>query len=167
MGLRESSAYPISPEVAALRSDIKNLSGSLAFVESQQDSFGSGPTTNPSSGWDSKRVGANLPLSSIEAARLAFSEVAAACGLSTALWFDAQGGGAREAFRQAMHSVLIPLAALASSELTAKLGAVQIDFTALGAGDVTSRARALQSMVKAGMDLEKAMSLSGLMVSDE
>ena len=44
---------------------------------------------------------------------------------------------------------------------------MQIDFTALGAGDTVSRARALKSMVGAGMDLTKAMALSGLMIADD
>ena len=157
-----------SPEVAALRSDIKNHSGSLAFVESMSDQFGSGPQSNPTSGWDVKRVGANLPLSSIEAAKLAFKEVLAACGLSVALFNSSSDSGAREAFRQGLHALIIPLGRLVSSELTAKLGAdVEIDFAALGAGDIVSRARALKSMIGAGVDLEKALALSGLLLADD
>ena len=157
-----------SPEVAALRSDIKGLSGSLAFVESMSDSFGTGPQSNATSGWDVKRVGADIPSGSIEAAKLAFGEVLAACGLSVALFDSSSDSGAREAFRQALHSVLVPLGRLVSSELTAKLGAdVQLDFTALGAGDISGRARALQSMVKAGVDISRAMALSGLMIADD
>ena len=79
------------PAISSLKNDIRGLSGSLAFVESQQDSYGTGPTTNPTSGWDVKRVGADIPSGSIEAAKLAFEEVVAACGLSPSLWFDAQG----------------------------------------------------------------------------
>ena len=66
-----------SDTIDALKADIKGLSGSLAFVESQADSFGTGPQSNPTSGWDSKRIGATIPSGSIEAARLAFAEVAA------------------------------------------------------------------------------------------
>ena len=156
------------PAIDALKSDIKGLNGGLAFVESQADSFGSGPQSNPTSGWDSKRVGASIPAASIEAAKLAFGEVVAACGLSVALWDDSQGTGKREAYRQSLHSTIAPLGRIAAAELTAKLETdVQLDWTELRAGDVAGRARAMASMVKAGMDLAKAMALSGLMVSDE
>ena len=156
------------PEIDLLKGDIKALGGGLAFVESQADQFGSGPTTNPSSGWQLRRLGADIPSGSIEAARLAFSEVVAACGLSVALWDDSTGTGRREGYRQALHSVIAPLGRIAAAELTAKLEtAVEMDWRELRAGDISGRARALQSMVGAGMDLAKAMSLSGLMVSDE
>ena len=156
------------PEIDLLKGDIKALGGGLAFVESQADQFGSGPTTNPSSGLQLRRLGADIPSGSIEAARLAFSEVVAACGLSVALWDDSTGTGRREGYRQALHSVIAPLGRIAAAELTAKLEtAVEMDWRELRAGDISGRARALQSMVGAGMDLAKAMSLSGLMVSDE
>ena len=156
------------PEIDLLKGDIKALGGGLAFVESQADQFGSGPTTNPSSGWQSRRLGADIPSGSIEAAKLAFAEVVAACGLSVALWDDSTGTGRREGYRQALHSTVAPLGRIVSAELTAKLETdVRLDWTELRAGDITGRARALQSMVGAGMDLAKAMALSGLMVSDE
>ena len=156
------------PAIDSLKSDIRHLAGGLAFVESMSDQFGSGPTSTPSSGWDSKRVGAAIPAASIEAARLAFEEVVASCGLSPSLWFDAQGTGKRESYRQALHSVIAPLGRIVAAELTAKLETdVQLDWTELRAGDISGRARAMASMVKAGMDLTKAMALSGLMVSDE
>ena len=133
------------------------------------DSFGSGPQSNPTSGWDSKarrRVG--IPAASIEAAKLAFGEVVAACGLSVALWDDSQGTGKREAYRQAIHTVVAALGRIVSAEMTSKMGSdIRLDWTELRAGDISGRAKALQSMVGAGMDLTKAMALSGLMVSDE
>ena len=137
-------------------------------MESQSDSFGSGPVGSATSGWDAKRIGANIPAGSIEVAKLAFMEVVAACGLSEALWNDSEGTAKRESYRQALHSVIAPLGRLASAELTTKLGAdVDLDWSELRAGDIAGRARALRSMVGAGMDLTKAMALSGLMVSDE
>ena len=156
------------PSVASLKADIRGLGGGLAFVEAMSDQFGSGPTNNPSQGWTTQRIGSTLPTSSIEAAKLAFAEVTAACGLSVALWGDGEGTASREAFRQALHSVLVPLGRLVSSELTAKLETdVQIDWTALGAGDISGRARAFQSLVGGGMEISKAASLSGLMTTDD
>ena len=157
-----------SPEIVALQNDIRGLNGGLAFVESMADQFGSGPISNPSSGWDSVRLGAAIPAASIEAAKLAFAEVVAACGLSVALWDDSQGTGKREAYRQAIHTVVAALGRIVSAEMTSKMGSdIRLDWTELRAGDISGRSRALQSMVGAGMDLTKAMALSGLMVSDE
>ncbi len=155
--------------IDALKVDIKNLKGGLAFVEGMADSFGSGPVGSATAGWDTKRIGATLPTASIEAAQLAFAEVIAACGLSVALWRDnSQGTAKREAYRQALHSVIAPLGSLVSAELTAKLGTdVRLDWRELRAGDITGRARALMSMVGAGMALADAMALSGLMIADD
>ena len=157
-----------SPEIDALKSDIRGLGGGLAFVEAMADQFGSGPTTNPSQGWTTQRIGAAIPESTIVAAKMAFAEVCSACGLSVALWDTSPGTASREAFRQALHSVLIPLGRLVSSELTAKMESdIDLEWTATGAGDISGRARALQSMITAGVDLEKAMALSGLMIADD
>ena len=55
-----------------------------------------------------------------------------------------------------------------AAELTAKLETdVRLDWSELRAGDIAGRARALRSMIESGIDLTKAMSLSGLMISDE
>ena len=70
------------PAILSLKADLRGLKGQLAFVESMADSFGTGPQNNAASGWESKRVGADIPVASIQAAKLAFSEVIAACGLS-------------------------------------------------------------------------------------
>ena len=156
------------PVITSLKADIRGLKGHLAFVESQADQFGSGPQNNAASGWDSKRVGAKVPDSSIRAAELAFGEVISACGLSVALWDDSPGTAKRESYRQALHSVIAPLGRIAAAELSAKLEtSVRFDWAELRAGDVAGRSRALQSMVGAGMDLAKAMALSGLMIPDE
>ena len=85
-----------SEQILALKADLRALRGHLAFVESQSDSFGTGPTNSASSGWDSKRIGAKVPDSSIRAAELAFSEVLAAVGLSVALFDGSPGTAKRE-----------------------------------------------------------------------
>ena len=154
--------------ILALKGDVRTLKGGLAFVEGMADSYGTGPVGSAGSGWDTKRLGATIPNGSIEAARLAFSEVLAACGLSVALFDSSSDSGAREAFRFAMHSLLIPLGRLVSSELTMKFEReINLDWSVVGAGDISGRARAFQSMVGGGMDISKAAALSGLMISDD
>ena len=157
-----------SEQISALKADLRALRGHLAFVESQSDSFGTGPTNSASSGWDSKRIGAKVPDSSIRAAQLAFSEVLAAVGLSVALFDGSQGTAKRESYRQALHSTIAPLGRIAAAELSAKLEtSVRFDWAELRAGDISGRARAAKAMVESGMDLAKAMALSGLMITEE
>ena len=61
-----------------------------------------------------------------------------------------------------------PLGKLIGPQLDRALGVdgISFDWTDLGAGDISGRARALQGMINAGIDLDRAMALSGLMVSD-
>ena len=91
-----------------------------------------------------------------------------ACGLSADLFLPGDGSGKRESYRQALFSVLLPLRRLVAAELSYKLGVdVRFDWAEMKATDIASRARALQSLVGSGMPLEKAMAISGLMVSDD
>ena len=130
-----------SEQILALKADLRALRGHLAFVESQSDSFGTGPTNSASSGWDSKRIGAKVPDSSIRAAELAFSEVLAAVGLSVALFDGSQGTAKREAYRQCCTSVAIaPLGRIAAAELSAKLEtSVGFDWRELRAVEISGQ----------------------------
>ena len=54
------------------------------------------------------------------------------------------------------------------SELKAKLeDSVTLSWQELRASDLSGRARAFQSMVGGGIDVEKAISIAGLMVEDD
>ena len=77
----------------------------------------------------------------------------------------AEGTAQREGFRRFMNLTLLPLGKILEAELSDKLDAdVKLSFDSLMASDLTGKARAFGSMVKAGLDLEKAAALSGLMV---
>ena len=94
-------------------------------------------------------------------------KIVAACGLSTSLWFDADGASKRESYRQSLHATLAPLGRLVSSQLTEKFETdVQLEWGELKAGDIASSARAFRTMVEAGLSLSEAAALSGLMVAE-
>ena len=77
----------------------------------------------------------------------------------------AEGTGQREGFRRFLNLTLMPLGAIVASELSEKLDVpVGLNWDRLQASDLSGKARAFSSMVKAGLDLEKAASLAGLMV---
>ena len=74
-----------------------------------------------------------------------------------------QAASVREAWRLALFGVLSPLGRLVEADLRAKLGGeVSLSWQELRASDLSGRARAFQSMVGAGMEVERAAGLAGL-----
>ena len=72
------------------------------------------------------------------------------------------GAGARESFRQVLHSLIKPLGELVVQEIREKLDpAAHIDFAALRAGDITGSARAFGSLVTAGLTPQSAAAIVG------
>ena len=156
------------PTVAALKADLRTLSGKLAFVESTQTMHAGAAGNAPRGDWDTKRIGANPPAGEIALMGRAFVEVASACGCPAVLFAESGDGTARrESFRQFMHSTLEPIARLIALELSEKFEApIVLNLDRLFAADLAGRARAFQSMVGAGMDTGKAAGLAGLMEAD-
>ena len=74
-------------------------------------------------------------------------------------------GDRRESWRQFLHSTIQPVSELIVDELRIKLDTPELrfDFSELMASDLAGRARALGSMVQAGIKLGKAPALSGLL----
>ena len=154
------------PTVDALRATIRKASGQILLVEAAHRVASGGP--GPQREWQLNRMGAAPPDALVELHSKASLEIYAACGLNPALFTSEGDTASREGYRQALHSVLAPLGRLVAAELSDKLEAdVRLDWQELRAGDIAGRARAFQSMVGAGMDVAKAASLSGLMVSDD
>ena len=76
-----------------------------------------------------------------------------------------KGPGKEKGSGRFLNLTLMPLGAIVASELSEKLDVpVELNFDRLMASDLSGKARAFGSMVKAGLDLEKSASLSGLMV---
>ena len=89
-------------------------------------------------------------------------------GLSVALWDGSDGTSKREALRQAVTTAYLPLGRLISTELSAKLGVdISLSFTDLWGHDAVGRSQALKNMIVAGVPLEKALGLSGIMGLEE
>ena len=113
--------------------------------------------------WDVIRVGSNPPQTVLDATRFATEEILSACGIPLALNVQAQGSVLREAWRIFLFGTIAPLGRIVQTELSAKIGETGISWDELKASDLAGRARAFQSMVGGGMDVNKAASLSGLM----
>ena len=154
--------------LASLKTDIAALDGSASLVETVASSWGEGRGAAPSQDWAQKRIGASPP-DVLEALRTSSgASVLAACGVPPGLADPrAEGGGQRESFRRFIHTSVQPASVLVAEEFTRKLEVeVSLSFESLFASDLSGRARSLASMVKAGVDLTKAMALSGLLLDE-
>ena len=146
--------------VEGLKADIKNAAGRVALLETGDwNSAGGDAKVN----LKAERFGPEPPDSMVELLSASSQEVYAACGLNGALWGAGDAASTREAWRLALFSVLSPLGQLVESELQDKLeDTVTLSWQELRASDLSGRARAFQSMVGGGMEVERAAGLAGL-----
>ena len=123
----------------------------------------------PRGDWQPRRIGANPPEAMIELRKEVQASILAACGCPGSLIERSDGTLAREEMRRFLHSTISPVARVVAEELAVKLDTpgLALDFSALFASDRSGRARAFQSMVGGGMEVEKAAALAGLMVDDD
>ena len=150
--------------VAKLKQDLAGARGRIALLETGDwDSAGSGTAV-----LETKRYGADPPAALVEQAGHASREVWAACGFNPSLFSLGPASALREAWRIALFGVVSPLGRMVQAELQTKLDdTLTLKWQELRASDLTGRARAFQSMVGAGLPVERAAALSGLISPDE
>lgn len=151
--------------VAGLRGDIAGLGGKLATIETQQ-SLASESGLRRSREWETTRIGAKPPPEIGMLAEMATREVLGACGIPLAMAIDSQGTALREAWRIFLFSTIAPLGKILAAELTRKIGQSNLGWEELRASDLAGRARAFQSMVGGGIEVDRAAALSGLLEGD-
>ena len=151
--------------VSDLRRDIGSLGGRTALVETAMAGWGDGRMAAPRGDYEPKRLGANPPASLATLRSDAAQAVLSACGVPVELVTPGDGTGQREAWRRFLHGTVQPLAACVAGELAAKLDtpSLAFSFDRLFASDLSGRARAFQSMVGGGMDVNQAAALAGLL----
>ena len=150
-----------------LRTRIAGLAGGTAVVETTSAGWGEGQQAAPSADWKSQRLGFAAPDTLRNLRTDSARAVLSACGVPVELVAASEGTGQREAYRRYLFGSILPLARIVEGELSEKLETrVRFDFSELMASDLAGRARAFQSMVGAGMELEKAAALSGLTMED-
>ena len=159
---------PDSSPLANLKNDLRNARGRTLLVPTTAAGFGEGMAAAPRQDWQQKRLGADPP-ATLEKIRNAVGEtVLACCGVPVELAEVGQGTAAREAWRRFLHATIDPLGKLVAEELSEKFEfPVSLNFDSLMASDIMGRARAFQSLVGGGMDLEKAAALSGLLMAED
>ena len=109
------------------------------------------------------RFGASWPSAVAELRDPISQSVMLACGIPTALVSNSDGTAAREGLRRFLTTTIRPVARIIETELRAKLDSgAALTFGELAASDITGKARAVGSLVKAGMSIEDARSVAGL-----
>lgn len=152
-----------------LKEQLGKLKGKAAFVETTAGGWGQGQTQAPRGDWTQKRLGATPPDALVTLRNDADRLVLGLCGVPIGLLERTDGAAMREAWRQLLHATIAPLGRLVETELREKLDApgLTLGWAELRASDIAGRARAFGSMVTAGMDVEKAARLSGLLNQEE
>ena len=109
------------------------------------------------------RIGADPPEALIQLAEFSSREVFNAIGIPIGLMSDSTPGtGQREAFRR-FAATLLGMSRVTEAELSSKLESeTKLDFARLMSSDVVAKSRAAGSLVKAGVEVERALVLAGL-----
>ena len=154
--------------LAQLKSDIRNLRGRHALVETTSAGWGEGRPAAPQSDYKPQRIGAAVPESSVSLRTDTSMAVLSACGVPVSLVTDADGTSQREAWRRFVMGSVEPLLEIVAQEIAAKLDTrVSFDLSRLWAHDLAGRAASFKAMVVAGMAIERAAALSGLVGAAE
>ena len=149
-----------------LKTDIAGGRGKAHFVESVWSGAPDGRASAPQSDWKPTRLGPTPTQVQAQIAQQSFERTLAACGVPPSLFISDDGTAQREAVRRWHLGTVIPLADLVAYELAEKLETpVKLRFDSY-AKDLAGRAQAFQKMVAAGMELQKALAISGLMTED-
>ena len=135
------------------------------MVETTEAGWGTGAGGAPQGDWLSRRFGANPPEVLINLMGQSALLVLNACGVPVSLATDADGTSQRESWRRFAMGTLEPAGKMLAEELGRKLDTPELvfDFSSLWAHDLAGRASAFKGMVRAGMPLERAAALAGLM----
>ena len=133
--------------LAPLKREIAELRGRVGLVETTAAGYGEGRAAAPAQDWQPKRIGANPPDSLPVLREAVESTILGACGVPADLVRPGPGG--RESYRRWVAGSVAPLARVVADEFGRALDVpdLRFRFDALGAADVTGRARAWRSLV--------------------
>ena len=150
--------------LASLKADMAAAKGRTLLAETTAAGWGDGKVAAPMADYRPQRFGASPPDSLPSLRTEAGMSVLSACGVPVSLVTDADGTSQREAWRRFVMGSVEPLLAIVGEEIERKLDTrVSFDLSRLWAHDLAGRASSFKAMVTAGMDIERAAALSGLL----
>ena len=154
--------------LASLKADIAKGKGRALLVETTAAAWGEGKAAAPQRDWQQSRIGPDPPPALATLRSDAAMSVLNACGVPVSLATDADGTSQREAWRRFVMGSIEPVARMVAVELGRKLDVpgLAFGFERLWAHDLAGRAQAFKGMVTAGMDIERAAGLAGLVAGE-
>ena len=149
-----------------LKNDIAALKGRSTLVPSLAPRSGD-PGAGPGrADWQARRLGANPPEHAVSLHSDVAVAVLGAAGVPPALFAaSTDGSGSREAYRQLLHSSVMPAGVLLAGFLQDAFEvAVDLKWDRLAAADVQGRARAYRSLVgtEGGLEDSEARRVTGM-----
>ena len=152
-----------------LKDGIATARGEALFAETTASGWDEGRVAAPQSDWKQMRIGPAPDESFVALRKQAAEAVASACSIPVALLSKADGTSLRESWRRFILHTIAPLGRELAAEVGSKMGVpgLRLLFTDLWANDTAGRSRSLQLMVASGMELERALALSGLLIEDD
>ena len=151
-----------------LRADLKGARGGVVLAETMASGYGD-KSASPQADWAVRRIGADPPEVLPALASETGARIQEALGVPSALLTaSADGTSQREALRRWVHCHVAPLGRIVAAELSDKLAVpgLSMGFEALYGSDLVGRASAFKRLTEAGMAVEKAAALSGLVAAD-
>ena len=149
-----------------LRTDLSALKGRTTLIETSQNAFGEGRQSAPSRDYVPSRIGSNPPGSLVALREQAAAYLLTACGYPVGLMASGDGQSQREGLRRYQNFVA-SIARDVCSEISTKLHVMDCHLDLPSIQDVASRSRAFSQLVAGGMDIERSLALSGLLVPDD
>ena len=149
-----------------LRADLGKLRGRTAILETTANAYGEGRQAAPQRDLIPSRIGANPPGALVALREQTALNLLGACGYPPALLLPGDGASKREALRQ-YQNFAGAVARDVCSEISLKLHVADCHIDLPSIQDVASRARAFGQLVAGGLDIERSVSLSGLLVPDD
>ena len=154
--------------LSGLKTDLAKIGGGVMLTETAMAGWGDGRGGSPSHDWVQKIIGFDPSKEALPIREAAHTAVMSACGIPPSLVSGrSDGSSQRAALERFLRLTLQPIGNLIAAELTKKLETpISLEFPAIGSGDIAARARGFKSLVDSGMDLEKALALSGLLMAE-
>lgn len=151
-----------------LREQLASLGGKAALVETTAGGYGQGPANAPRADWKAQRLGMGAPDSLVNLRNDADRLILGLLGVPLGLLEKTDGAALRESWRQFLYASVQPLGRIVAGELRDKLDTpLTFEWSNLGASDISGRARAFNSLVAGGMELDKALAVTGLLAGDD
>ena len=147
---------------SAMRSDLAALHGGMTVAPTHKDALGRGKDAAPQSDYDARRFGFSPPEELTPLRRQALVDALGMYGVPGSLVDErAPAAALREAVRLFRESTLPALGAIIAEQVGEAIGQPDLRFV-FPTADISLKARAVNSLVQAGLSVEDALAVVGL-----